>query len=392
MRIVHLADLHLGIRVYGFSLLDEQKHILNQILEKIEQIGPQAVLICGDVYDKAQPSSTAVSLLDDFFRRLLQCGCEVLVIPGNHDSPERLAFGAAIFRHQGLHIAGPFAGRPEIVTLQDTAGEVDFVLLPFLRPAVVRPFAANEDIDTAAAAVKFALSQIDYRPGRRYVLLAHQFAVVGGSLPQQSESEMIYAGGIESVDISLFEPFSYVALGHLHKPQRMGQDHIRYAGSPLKYSFSESKPDKILLQIDLPGTGDAICTEHPLRPLYDLRVLRGAFADLMAEGAKLLSADDRTRFDYLKVVLTDDDVLVDPLPNLRQYYPHIMQMQLEKAGHNPIEVAQEIDGDDLISTTPGEMFARFYSSRTGKEFKQEDIKILQRLEIKGGSELQGAEQ
>lgn len=392
MRIVHLADLHLGIRVCGFSLLDDQKHILNQILEEIEQIRPQAVLICGDVYDKAQPSSTAVSLLDDFLGRMLQCGCAVLIIPGNHDSPERLAFGASIFRHQGLHIAGPFAGRPEIVTLQDEAGEVDFVLLPFLRPAMVRPFAESEEINTAAAAVKFALSQIDYRPGRRYVLLTHQFAVAGGSLPQQSESEMIYAGGIEAVDISLFEPFSYVALGHLHKPQRMGKDHIRYAGSPLKYSFSESKPDKTLLQIDLPGTGDAVCTEHPLRPLYDLRVLRGAFAELMAEGAKLLTADDRARFDYLKVVLTDDDVLVDPLPNLRQYYPHIMQMQLEKIGRDSSEVTQEIDGDDLSRTTPGEMFARFYASRTGQEFKREDIKILQRLDIKGSHELRGAKQ
>ena len=392
MRIVHLADLHLGIRVYGFSLLDDQKHILNQILEKIEQIRPQAVLICGDVYDKAQPSSTAVSLLDDFLGRLLQCGCKVLVIPGNHDSPERLAFGASIFRHQGLHIAGSFAGRPEIVTLQDEAGEVDFVLLPFLRPAMVRPFAESEEINTAAAAVKFALSQIDYRPGRRYVLLTHQFAVAGGSLPQQSESETIYAGGIEAVDIAFFEAFSYVALGHLHKPQYMGKDHIRYAGSPLKYSFSENKPDKTLLQIDLPGTGDAVCTEHPLRPLYDLRVLRGAFAELMAEGAKLLTADDRARFDYLKVVLTDDDVLVDPLPNLRQYYPHIMQMQLEKIGYDSTEVAREIDGDDLISTTPAEMFARFYASRTGQEFKQEEIKIMQRLDIKGSHELRGAKQ
>jgi exonuclease SbcD len=344
------------------------------------------------VYDKAQPSSTAVSLLDDFLGRLLQCGCKVLVIPGNHDSPERLAFGASIFRHQGLHIAGSFAGRPEIVTLQDEAGEVDFVLLPFLRPAMVRPFAESEEINTAAAAVKFALSQIDYRPGRRYVLLTHQFAVAGGSLPQQSESETIYAGGIEAVDISLFEPFSYVALGHLHKPQYMGKDHIRYAGSPLKYSFSENKPDKTLLQIDLPGTGDAVCTEHPLRPLYDLRVLRGAFAELMAEGAKLLTADDRARFDYLKVVLTDDDVLVDPLPNLRQYYPHIMQMQLEKIGYDSTEVAREIDGDDLISTTPAEMFARFYASRTGQEFKQEEIKIMQRLDIKGSHELRGAKQ
>jgi exonuclease SbcD len=172
----------------------------------------------------------------------------------------------------------------------------------------------------------------------------------------------------------------------------MGKDHIRYAGSPLKYSFSENKPDKTLLQIDLPGTGDAVCTEHPLRPLYDLRVLRGAFAELMAEGAKLLTADDRARFDYLKVVLTDDDVLVDPLPNLRQYYPHIMQMQLEKIGYDSTEVAREIDGDDLISTTPAEMFARFYASRTGQEFKQEEIKIMQRLDIKGSHELRGAKQ
>jgi len=384
VRIVHLADLHIGIRMYGFSLLEDQAFILEQILEKIEQIQPEVVLIAGDVYDKAQPSSSAVTLLDNFFNNLLQSGRNVLVIPGNHDSPERLSFGSSIFKKQGLHIAGPFAGSPEVVTLNDSHGEVDFVLLPFLRPATVRPYATDSPIDTAADAVQFALRQLRYKPEKRYVLLSHQFVVVGGQLPLQSESETVYAGGIESVDISLFDKFSYVALGHLHKPQAMGSQHIRYAGSPLKYSFTESKPDKYLLQIDLSAEGEAVTTEHPLRPLHDVREIKGKFHDLMAAGAKMARDKDSSTRDYLKIVLTDEDIIADPLPNLRQYFPNIMQLKLENISYRTPIMEQELDREDLKSTTPEEMFARFYYQRTNKELNAHEKDILHQVAKNAG--------
>lgn len=381
MRFVHLADLHIGIRVNGFSMLDDQIHILDQILGKIEEINPDGVLIAGDVYDKAQPSSQAVKLLDEFLQRMLRPDRRVLIIPGNHDSPERLSFGAGILSRQGLHIAGPYEGKLEIVTMRDEFGEADIALLPFLRPASVRPFAGGRDIESTADAVSFALSQSDFSTDKRRILLAHQFVVAGGQLPLRSESETAYAGGIEAIDISLFDAFDYVALGHLHKPQKMGKDHIRYAGSPLKYSFAESKPDKSIVQIDLLDEGEILITEHRLEPLHDMREIKGSFSDLIAEGARLLRADDPVRLDYLKVVLTDTEVLADPLPNLRRYYPNIMQMQLERARYD-IAIEGQPQAEDLRSLSGGEMFAKFYQSREGRGLSDKERQILNRLKIK----------
>ncbi len=382
MRLVHLADLHIGIRVNGFFLLEDQSYLLEQILAKIDQISPDVIMMSGDIYDKAQPSSAAVQLLDNFLERLLIPERRVLIIPGNHDSAERLSFGAKILKKQGLHIAGPFAGQPETVELQDQYGRLIFVLLPYLRPAHVRAFSAEDEIKNTAEAVQFALQRISYDPDVRYVLLAHQFVVSGASLPEQSESETIYAGGIEAVDSSLFADFSYVALGHLHKPQKMGQDHIRYAGSLLKYSFSEVKVDKKLLQIDLREKGQIEIKEHQLTPLRDLRELRGNFLELLQEGADLLAAKDPQRLDYLKITLTDQEVLADPLSNLRRFYPNIMQLRNEQ-NKNALPAESMLDLDDLSSLSKTEIFSRFFKERQDREINQREEEILAGLKIKG---------
>ena len=254
VRFLHLADLHIGKRLNEFNLIEDQTYILDQIVEiaQAEQVG--GVLIAGDVYDKSQPSIEAVELLDDFLTRLTSLGLSVCMISGNHDSPERLSFGSRMLEKTNLYVAGGFDGQLKKIRLADTHGPLNVYLLPFLKPPQIRPFFQGK-IETYDQAIQAVLRTGALDKNERNILIAHQFVVSGDILPERSDSETMIVGGLDAVDASLFTDFDYVALGHLHRPQRIGLETIRYGGSPLKYSFSEARQDKQVTLIDLGPKG-----------------------------------------------------------------------------------------------------------------------------------------
>ena len=240
MKFLHLSDLHLGKRVHGFSMLEDQAYILQQILGCIVSEQPDGVLICGDIYDKAVPSAEAVALCDDFFYHLAQLKVPVFAISGNHDSPERLAFGSRLMDGSGVHFSPVYDGGVQPFVLTDKWGEVGIYMLPFVKPAHVRRYFPEAEIDSYTDALSAAVVAMQVDTSRRNVLLTHQF-VTGAAT---SDSEELSVGGTDNVDGSVFDPFDYVALGHIHRPQNMGSPRLRYCGSPLKYSFSEAGHQK----------------------------------------------------------------------------------------------------------------------------------------------------
>lgn len=283
MKLLHLSDLHIGKRVNGFSMLPDQEYILKQVVSIAEREQPEAVLIAGDVYDKPQPPAEAVLLLDEFLTRLTALVPSVFLISGNHDSPERLDFGSRILREKGLYIAGVFDGKLSHETLKDKHGTVNIYLLPFVKPAMVSPY-AGRTMESYDEAVREAIAASSVDEAQRNVLVAHQFVTAGGVQPERSESEAISIGGVDNVDASAFDSFDYVALGHLHGPQRIGRDTVRYAGSPLKYSFSEARQKKSLTIVELGGKGNVLMKQVRLNPLRDMRRIRGPIDELIQAG------------------------------------------------------------------------------------------------------------
>lgn len=276
MKLIHLSDLHIGKRVLEVSMIEDQEYILTQILRIIDDCCPDAVMISGDVYDKSIPSAEAVTLFDDFLCRLSKRRIPTFIISGNHDSPERLAFGGRLLERSGIYISPVYDGNIRPVTLQDSSGEVDFWLLPFVKPGHVKRFYPDEEIGSYTDAVRVATQKMPIDRNKRNVLLTHQF-VTGAAT---CESEELSVGGSDNVDASVFEGFDYVALGHIHGPQNIGSSRIRYCGTPLKYSFSEAEHLKSVTLVKLEGKGQLELQVLPLTPKRDLRQLRGTFAQL----------------------------------------------------------------------------------------------------------------
>ena len=351
MKLIHLSDLHIGKRVNEISMLEEQAHILLQILQIIDEENADAILIAGDVYDKSVPSAEAVTLFDDFLCRLAKRKLPVLIISGNHDSPERLAFGNRLMEVSGIHISPVYNGNVAPVTLCDSHGPVDFWLLPFLKPTHVRRFYPEEGIESYTDACRVAIEKMGIAPSRRNVLLAHQF-VTGA---QRSESEEISVGGSDNVDATVFASFDYVALGHLHGPQNIGSNRIRYCGTPLKYSFSEENHIKSVSVVELGEKGHLRVDLRPLTPLRDLRQLRGSFAQLeSAESSK----------DYLHIVLTDEEDIPEAVGKLRLRFPNLMKLSYD---NTRTRTNQVIDGaEDVQSKSPLTLFEELYEKQNNR--------------------------
>ena len=324
MKFLHLADLHLGKRVNGFSMLEDQAHILRQILAILDDEQPDGVLIAGDVYDKSVPSVEAVELLDGFLTELRARGVPVLLISGNHDSPERLAFGGRVMDSCGIHISPVYDGALAPVTLQDAFGPVHVWLLPFVKPAHVRRWFPDADIESYTDAVAEAVAHMDIDTAARNVLVTHQF-VTGGA---RSGSEELSVGGTDNVDSGVFAPFDYVALGHLHGAQNIGRETIRYAGSPLKYSFSEARQHKSVTVVTLGEKGDVQVRTVPLTPLRELREIRGSYDELTARS---FYEHTTYRSDYLHLILTDEQDVFDAMSRLRTIYPYLMTLDYDNA-------------------------------------------------------------
>lgn len=354
MKFLHIADLHIGKKIYEQSLILDQKYILNKILEIALKEQVDAVVIAGDVYDRSIPPAEAVTLLDEFLTSLHREGIPVIAVSGNHDSPERLSFGDRILEEQGLYISGGLQDPLRTVTIQDQYGPVHFVLLPFVRPAVVGAVSSAEAVEMILARQPRSLSL-----NERYVLVTH-FFVVGdnGEAPELSDSETdTQVGGLDGVPASLFQSFDYVALGHIHKPQHMGRGNVYYAGSPLKYSFSEAGVDKSVNIVELGAPGTVVQVRRvPLVPMHDMRCIKGSLRELMSPEA--LEANKEGIEDYLQVILTDQEELIDPIGTLRSVYPNVLSLVLEKN-------LQEADG--VYETrltgkrkTAEELFGEFY--------------------------------
>ena len=309
MRFLHLSDLHLGKRVCEFSMLDDQRYILGEILSLLDTRPVDAVLLAGDLYDKPVPPAEAVRLLDWFLTELADRKLPVFAISGNHDSAERVAFGAHLLAGSQVYVSPVFEGAPAPIPLTDAYGPVDIYLLPFLKPATVRHIYPDEPIESYSDALGCVLRRCAPDPARRSVLVAHQF--VAGAAACESEEPSV--GGLDCVDAALFDGFDYVALGHLHSPQKVGRDTLRYCGTPLKYSFSEAHQHKSATFVELGPKGEVTLSTAPLTPKHDLRELRGSYMELTDRR----NYDGTAVDDYLHITLTDEQDVPDALARLR---------------------------------------------------------------------------
>lgn len=361
MKFIHLSDLHLGKRVNEFSMLEDQRYILEKILGIIDDEKPDGVILAGDIYDKSVPPTEAVTLLDDFLVALCERERQVFLISGNHDSAERLAFGGRLMTGCGVHLAPVYDGEIRPVTLSDEYGELDVYLLPFVKPVHVRRY-AEEDIESYTDAVRAAVERMHVDPSRRTVLVTHQF-VTGA---QRSESEELSVGGTDNVDSSVFEPFDYVALGHIHRPQHVGRETIRYCGTPLKYSFSEAGHEKSVTVVEFAEKGAVSVRTLGLTPLRELRELRGTYDELTARGYYEGTTYQR---DYLHITLTDEEDIPDAVAKLRTIYPYIMKLDYDNARTRQ---NHEITGADEVERKPPiALFAEFYELQNNQPMSDE---------------------
>lgn len=350
MKFIHLSDLHIGKRVNEVSMIEEQASILSQIIGIIDREHPDAVLIAGDIYDKSVPSAEAVTLLDDFLCRLAERNLPVLIISGNHDSPERLAFGGRLFETRGIHISPVYNGTVESVTLSDEHGTVTFWLLPFVKPVHVKRCFPDEAIESYTDAIRAAIGHMGVDFSGRNVLLTHQF--VTGAVA--CESEEISVGGSDNVDASVFEGFDYVALGHIHGPQNIGSDRIRYCGTPLKYSFSEAGHRKSVTVVELGGKGCLNVRTVPLTPRHDLREIRGTYEHLAAKSTYAGTAVD----DYLHITLTDEEDVPEAMGRLRVIYPNMMKLTYDNARTRASGVIDSVE--ELHRKSPLDLLEELY--------------------------------
>lgn len=379
MRLLHIADLHIGKRVNEFSMLEDQAYVLEQIQGMVKERKPDGILIAGDVYDKTQPSAEAVELLDDFLTKLSEKNCPIFMISGNHDSPERLGFGSRIMKKNGLHIAGVFDGKIQKEVLEDKYGKVNIYMLPFLKPAKVNQY-YEEQIETYEEAIKKVLGTAEINKEERNVLIAHQFITSGSQKPEQSDSETLSIGGLDNIDISAFDNFDYVALGHIHRPQKIGRDTIRYAGSPLKYSFSESKHHKSVTLLEIT---EVINIELiPLVPCHDLREIKGPIEELLKIGRE----DKEFYLDYIHATLTDEGEIYDAIGQLRQVYPNLMALDFDNSRTKQNVNSQGATVAGVAKKTPIELFGEFFQMQNNNDLTKAEAEIMKSIFEQVGGE------
>lgn len=356
MKFIHLSDLHLGKRVNEVSMIGQQEYILSQILQIIDAEQSDAVLISGDVYDKSVPSAEAVTLFDDFLFRLVEKKQQVFIISGNHDSAERLSFGSRLMEQTGIHLAPVYSGSVVPITLQDSYGDIHFWLLPFIKPIHVRRFYPEAGIESYTDACRVAVEQMQIDPSGRNVLLTHQF-VTGSST---CDSEEISVGGSDNVDAEVFADFDYVALGHIHGPQNIGSERIRYCGTPLKYSFSEAGHKKSVTVVELKEKGSFLLHTVPLTPMQDLREIRGTYEEVTAKSFY----ENTTVEDYLHITLTDEEDVPEAVARLRVIYPNLMKLSYDNKRTRSNSI---IDGAlDVQKKSPLQLFGELYEQQNNQ--------------------------
>lgn len=431
MKFIHLADLHIGKRVNAFPMLEDQRYILKQILTILREEQPDGgVILAGDIYDKAIPSAEAVELFDEFLTQLAALRLRVFIIAGNHDSPERIAFGNRLMDRSGIYLSPVYDGHVKCITCPDitspamlsaanavdpnagtrpvtsasvalsaanavdlnagthsvesastsaaasTCPPVDVYLLPFLKPANVRRFYPEETIESYTDAIRVAIAHMDIDPTHRNLLVTHQF-VTGAS---RSDSEDISVGGSDNVDASVFAPFDYVALGHLHGPQQMGEEGgpiIRYAGTPLKYSFSEARHHKSVTVVEIgekkaDGVVDVCIGTRELRPLHDMREIRGSYEELTLRANYEGTATD----DYIHATLTDEIEVPDAARHLQVIYPNLMKLDYDNARTRG-QGSERLELEQLEEKSPLDLFSELFEKQNHKEMTEEQARYVQ---------------
>lgn len=369
MKIMHLSDLHIGKKVNEYSMLQDQIYILKEILRIIDNEKVETVIIAGDVYDRSLPPNEALGLFDEFLYQLSGRNVNVFVISGNHDSPERISYCGRMMTENKIFLSPVYDGNVKPITLNDDYGEVNFYLLPFVRPADIRRYFPDENIENYTDAIKVAIDNMNVDFNERNILVTHQF-VTGAEL---SESEDIIVGGTDNVSGEVFDGFDYVALGHIHREQTVGKDNIRYCGTPLKYSFSEAKNIKSVTILDFNDKGNIEYSKIPLTPFRDMREIRGTYYELTLKS----SYESTNTEDYLHITLTDEDDIPDAIGKLRSIYPNIMKLDydnLRTRGSGTVDAIENIE-----SKSPFELFADLFKQQNNQDMSEEQEEIMRNL-------------
>ena len=370
MKFIHISDLHIGKRINGYSMLDDQEYILNKIIDIVDSEKADAVLIAGDIYDKALPPSDAVRLFDDFIYKLSKRNIKVFIISGNHDSSERIAFGSRIMKTSGIYISPVYDGKISPIKLIDEFGDINIWMVPFVKPANVRVFFADEDINTYTEALKKVIDSMSIDKTQRNILVVHQF-ITGAD---RTESEEISVGGTDNVDVSVFEDFDYVALGHIHRAQKCTWDKVRYSGTPLKYSFSEAKDIKSVTCVEINKKGSLNIKTIPLTPKRDMVEIKGKYDDII-----LRDFYKNTTYteDYIHITLTDEEDIPDAIMKLRTVYHNLMKLSYDNMrtrSTNIIEADTEIE-----KKSPIDLFGNFYELQNNQPMSDKQKLFIEKL-------------
>lgn len=371
---MHLADLHLGKSILEQSLIEDQKYILDRIIDIIIDKKIDVVLIAGDVYDKGIPSVEAVRLFSGFLARLYKMNVKVFIISGNHDSKDRLSFGNELFIDNGVYIEGIFNGKLNCVQLEDNYGKVLIYMLPFVKPADVRGYYLDKEIDSYQEAMKTIIDNTVIDKSKRNIIMVHQFVTANGVEVERSDSETISLGGVDNVDVSIFDEFDYVAMGHVHRGQKLIKDTVRYAGSPLKYSFSEVNHKKSVPIIELKEKGNVNIELVDLVPIRDMRVIKGKLDNLLDKEVVQLGNTD----DYISATITDEDYVMDAIGKLRGVYKNILRLEY----HNKrTEIVNDIDlkADEVSKKSEIDLFSEFYEKQNNIQLDEERFGIVDKV-------------
>lgn len=367
MKFIHLSDLHLGIRVNDFSMSEDQRYILDRILDIIDREAPDGIIIAGDIYDKSMPPAEAVAMFDDFISSIADRKIKTFIISGNHDSAERIAFGSRIMNAGGIYLSPVYNGDIKPVVMEDEYGSVNIYMLPFVRPSTVRAFYPDDDTDSYSSAVGTAVKHMNADFTQRNIIITHQF--VTGAV--RSDSEDISVGGTDNVSADIFADFDYTALGHIHKPQNIGSERIRYCGTPLKYSFSEAKQDKSVTVIELGKKGDVNVRTVKLIPLRDMTELKGSYEELMKK-----SFYEGTGYteDYVHITLTDENDIPDAVSKLRLVYHRLMKMDYDNARTKKQSIIEGMTS--ARETDPEKLFGEFFESQNNVPMNDEQAAFV----------------
>lgn len=376
MKFLHVSDLHIGKRIHERSLLEDQVYMLEQILEIAEKRQIDAVLIAGDIYDKSVPLERGIQLFDEFLTQINRKHIPVLMIAGNHDSGERLDFGARIMESKEVYMAGVYRGELKKVQFTDKYGIVTVYLLPFVKPGHVKPYV--DGVETYEDALRVILEREHINTEARNILVAHQFVTSKGVEPMTCESENLSLGGLDNIDANVLRDFDYVALGHLHGAQKIGSEFIRYAGSPLKYSFSEVHHTKSVTVVEMGDKGVIAYELIPIQPLHDMRTIKGPLKELLKEEHYSHGSTQ----DYMRVILTDEEELFAPMDEVRNVYPNTLRLEFENSRtlHNEEAI---LTADSVTNKSPLELFGEFYEKQNHTKLEDKQEQFLLKL-LEGG--------